>query len=166
MPSAPLPPTSLLEELKLKTDSNFVPAKDGVDAYGLYIELIRFSTKTGQWDFYLKAFLFENSVALYVRQHGKKSGRWETAYYEDHTEARAKLLQQITNLDKLPNRVLKLRGEPLLIQAQISDVVSVRNKEKRGPDCRWRGTSTLDARHGKVLDDVKLPADEITTEAF
>lgn len=134
-------------------DPDLVTQRDGVNAFGFYVELVRVTAFNKEFDRHIKAFVLENSFSLYVRDAGKKAGRWKTTYTTDYTQARNTLIK-ILDLDT-PGRVTTIRGEPLLLQATVADLVTVRKKDHRGPDCRWRGGATLDARYGKVTDAYK-----------
>lgn len=148
--------TATALELCLTRDANnIIKARDGVEAYGLYFELVRFFDTSGTFDVHIKYFLFENSIATYARQRGKKAGRWQMMYCTDHADARAKLIASVQRCINGVGRCTEMRGEPLLIQASISDIVAVRKNDKRGPDCRWRGISTIDGRYGKVTDELQ-----------
>jgi len=135
-------------------DPDLVTQKGGVDGYGFYVELVRFNDYSGALDLYVKIFVLENAFALYQRQAGKKAGRWQIVYATDHTAARGKLTQLVDRMQHVGYTTL-VRGEPLLVQATVADLVAVRKKDRRGPDCRWRGGATLDAKYGKVTDDTK-----------
>lgn len=147
--------TSSPDFSELAKDPNVITTKDGVDAYGLYTEFVRFVEYSGAFDAHVRLFLFENSLSMYTRQAGRKAGRWQVVYYTNHDEAQAKMLETVDRLNHT-GRVLEIRGEPLLLQASISDIVATRKKDKRGADCRWRGINTTDARLGKVTDELKM----------
>lgn len=148
-------PASTPDFTNLTKDPDVITTKDGVDAYGLYVELVRFNEYSGSFDAHIRVFLFENSLSMYTRQAGRKAGRWQVVYYNSHEVARQAMLDTVSTLNHI-GRVVEMRGEPLLIQASVSDIVATRKKDKRGADCRWRGINTMDARLGKVTDDLKM----------
>lgn len=152
---APPAPDSILDRLRKNPD--VITTKDGVEAFGFYVELVRFTQPgpvipNARMDAHYRIFLLENSLSLYSRQAEKKAGRWTTSYYPTHLDARAQLFKIISGLDRI-GRTVEVRGEPLLIQASVSDIVAIRAKEKHGADSRWRGGRTLESRYGQVSED-------------
>lgn len=138
-------------------DPNLLTQKDGVDAFGFYVEMIRFSDYNGSLENYVRAFVLENSFSVYQRQTGKKAGRWQVVYLDSHDTARDRLLKLMERLEHTGYTV-QVRGEPMLVQATVADLVAVRKKDRRGPDCRWRAGAALDAKYGKVTDETKKGA--------
>lgn len=151
--TAPPAPDSLLE--KLTKDPDFTPAKDGIEAYGFYVELIRFHKATREFNSHYRLFVFQNSFAVYQRVAGKKAGRWHVEYAASHDDARNAMFKLVASFENQFAYHLEVRGEPLLIQASVADVVAVKNKEKHGPDCRWKGIGIIEGRYGKVTDELK-----------
>ena len=150
--TAPPAPDSILD--RLRHDANVIFQKEGVTAFGLFVEVNRFMSFDDSLDANYRFFVLENSLSAYQRQRGKKAGRWTTSYAANHQAAMTSLYATIESLDRV-GRTTEIRGVPMLVQATVADLVAVRNKEKNGPDCRWRGAAYNDSRYGKVTDETK-----------
>jgi hypothetical protein len=145
---------------KLAKDPQFIRTRDGVESFGLYFEFVEYSKYSGHMLEHIRMFLFENSLSAYSRVQGKKSGRWQVAYYDSYDTALSKTLSTVQSRTERFGRKILLRGTPLILQAAVSDIVAVRNSEKHGPDCRWRGINAIDSKYGKVSDDDRIEAEE------
>ncbi len=148
-------------DYKALDKSDFVPARGGVDEFGLYVELLTFKrvalhldpvASSWQFDAHTKLYLFENSVSTYTRDSAKKAGRWRVEFRADGEAARALFMNRVTTRERLNGRQVLLRHQPLLVQATSVDLIAVRDRLKTGPDSRWRAANRIESILGKLGD--------------
>jgi hypothetical protein len=126
-----------------------ITKKDGVGAYGLFVDYIWYNVEDGALLREERRFLASNLICFYSRAKGDKRAAWKVAKYDDHDAARAALL---TNLERtVTNCGVEMIGHPLLIELAATDVLSIEKNE--APYARHTGTTVIEKEFGKLNDD-------------
>lgn len=131
-----------------KTDH--IDKRNGVDAYGLQIEFVRYGAETGRLISQVQAFLALNTIFLYERKAGAKSARWQSKSYDTQEEARDALRKVVENADAGPNHT-EIIGEPVRVQLTETDVTAI--KEGLKPTARFDAGLRNTRLFGKIDDE-------------
>lgn len=132
-------------------DKNIVTKRDGVGAYGLYVDYVIHTPSTGQLLRQERRFLVKNLLCVYSRTRGDKRAAWRVYSYPDHQHARDAF---IANLERAKSDVTLIHT-PLVVEMSESDMESVAKLE--APYGRFNGSVATERAVGK-LDDVTWKA--------
>lgn len=136
---------------KKKKDQQIIHKRSGgVDAYGLYLDLVVYDTASKKLARQERFFIVNRMVCRYVRTVGYKRAAWKAKVYENGDEAVKWLSQYLTDLESSEWGV-ELVGKPYLVELTAADVEAIKKGET--PYARFAGTVALDSTVGKVNDD-------------
>lgn len=132
------------------TKTDRIDRHDGIDAYGLHVEYVRFYRGDKTIHSQVQAFLTGSNVYLYQREKGSKKARWNEYNFLSHADAREQLRKLIaaSESDKIG---AVMRGEPTLVQLTESDIEAIAAKQK--PTARYEGGTRNNRLFGKVDDE-------------
>lgn len=123
---------------------------DGIDAYGLYEEYVRFYRDTKTIHSQVQVFLTGNKVYLYQRAKGAKKSRWAEYGFITHADAREQLRKLIASSESDKIGAV-MRGVPTLVQLTESDIEAMNNNQK--PTARYDGGTRNNRLYGKIDDE-------------
>src|SRR5262245_26072819 len=129
--------------------------RDGVDSYGLYVEVVRYSKTNQTLRQHVRLLLAEDTVSWQARDAGAKQGKWYVQAAANHDGARKYLTDKLRSFET-SSFGAELRGEPVLLQLTPTDVDQVRRRE--APYARYAGTHHLEKKLGKVDDKTWRPS--------
>lgn len=123
---------------------------DGVDAYGLHVEYVRFYRDSKQIHSQVQVFLTGNKVYLYQRAKGTKKARWAEYGFLTHTDAREQVRKLIASSESDKIGAV-MRGVPTLVQLTESDIEAIAANQK--PTARYDGGTRNNRLFGKINDE-------------
>lgn len=132
----------------VKTDR--IDRHDGVDAYGLHLEFIRFYRESKELHSQVQVFLTGTRVYLYQRPRGTKKARWSEYGFLDHNAARDQVRKLVAGSENDTIGAV-LRGVPTLVQLTETDVEAINSGQK--PTVRYDGGTRNNRLFGKVVDE-------------
>jgi hypothetical protein len=136
----------------VKTDR--IDRHDGIDAYGLHIEYLRFYRESMKLHSQVQVFLTGNNVYVYQRAKGSKKARWSGLQYADHAAAREQVRTLLAKSESDSIGAV-VRGVPTLVQLTESDIESIKNGQK--PSARYDGGTRNNRLFGKIDDETWVP---------
>lgn len=143
-------------------DKNIVDKSDGTAAYGLFMEYVTHSPKTGKLIKHERFFLASRLVCLYSRTAGSKRANWKATQCSDSDAARQMLRDKIAQREATHN--VALIGEPLLIELAVSDIDAIKKGE--APGARHSAVAFAEKRFGKIDDETFVaPGFDATAKA-
>lgn len=131
-----------------------ITKRNGVDAYGLQIEFIRYGKETGRLISQVQAFLALNTLFVYERANGAKTARWQSKTYDDHFAART-ALRGLVELAADGDQRIETIGNPVLVQLTETDVTAI--KEGLKPTVRFDAGLRNVRLYGKINDEEWRP---------
>jgi len=146
------------------TDENVVTKKNGVDAYGLFVDYVRLDEE-GKILTQERCFLSLAMLCTYSRERGNKRASWEAKTYPTHEKAREALLSKLA----LDAKQAVMTAEPMVVELTASDIQSINQGDP--PHSRHAGAVATERKTGKVDDEAsfELPAgiwDEVPDDPF
>lgn len=129
-------------------DPNVVTKRNGVDAFGLYVDYVRLDLE-GKLITQERCFLSLNMLCTYSREKGNRRGVWETKVFPNHEKARAALVAKMT--EDATQAVMT--DAPKLVELVANDIQQISNGE--APHSRHAGAVATERNTGKVDDEVK-----------
>jgi len=123
---------------------------DGVDAYGLHVEYVRFYRDSKQIHSQVQVFLTGPNVYLYQRERGSKKARWSEYAFLSHADAREQVRKLIASSESDKIGAV-MRGTPTLVQLTESDIEAIASKQK--PTARYDGGTRNNRLFGKIDDE-------------
>lgn len=128
------------------TDPNVVIKRNGVDAYGLFVDYIRLDDE-GRLVTQERAFLSLTMLCTYSREKGNRRGTWEAQTFPTHAKARDALIDKIRG----DGTQAVMTAPPKLVELVASDIQSINNGEP--PHSRHAGAVATEREMGGKLDD-------------
>ena len=102
--------------------------EQGTGNFGLYTEIVAFSSATDAFTLELRLLVFGKTVCKYTRKRRRKSGRWMTSTYADHATACRAALLAVERLEKLGYATM-FRGDALLVELSEKDIAAIAANE-------------------------------------
>ncbi len=135
-----------------KTDR--ITKRNGVDAYGLQVEFVRYFRSSKDFHSQVQIFLSQNALFVYERSVGAKTARWQGKTYDDHFAAKDAMrkLIEAAESDSLTTEIV---GNPVLVQLTETDVNAI--KEGLKPTVRFDAGLRNVRLFGKIDDDTWSP---------
>lgn len=135
------------------TDENVVTKKNGVDAFGLFVDYVRLDDE-GRLETQERAFLSLNMLCTYSRAKDNKRAPWEAQVFPTHEKAREALVTKMA----FDAKQAVMTAEPMLVELTASDIQSIAQGDP--PHSRHAGAVATERKTGKVDDAAKwdLPA--------
>jgi hypothetical protein len=135
----------------MSTDPQIITRRDGVDAYGLYLDYVMYNPDNGQLQQQLRYFLADNILSKYARVSGTKRAAWNTYTCGSHEAAKEMLAKAI---EALPVNTVEIHT-PLIVELTGSEVAASTKGE--APAARFAGTAAVQAATGKIDDTTWRP---------
>lgn len=142
----------------LDRNPHVVTSPRGVDAYGLYFEVVEANTVSGLVSWYSRIFIAGTSLSVYRRQGDTTRTTWKLYQYptvEATEHAAARYL-------KSSNAVL--RGAPILVQLEPVDIAGI--ADKKMPGARYRGNNKHEQVFGKLLEGITVTPVAMSARGF
>lgn len=140
---------------KKKKDPQIIRKRSGgVDAYGLYMDIIVYNQSTHMLVRQERFFIVNRMLCRYTRTAGYKRAGWKATIHETGNDAVKWLTDHLKDLEQGAWGV-EMLGLPYLVELTAADVGAIKKGE--APYARFAGTVALDASVGKVNDDTWTP---------
>jgi hypothetical protein len=133
------------------TDPQIINRRDGLDAYGIFLNYVMYRQDTGALEQEFRYFVAGDIVCKYARTNGNKRAAWNTYKTADHDAALEMLHKAIESLP-INTEMLHL---PLIVELTEADLDNLRKGE--APVARFAGSDAVQKVLGKINDDTWLP---------
>ena len=132
--------------------ANVLAQKNGVKAYGIYMEAVEFSD-AGKMARHVKMLVMKQALVSFERHPGKKSARWRLTPAKDLDIALREAEKFLKRYGR-GQRTVVLRNDPLLVELTAADFTSMESGDT--PYSRYVGSFFNENRFGKVDDETTL----------
>lgn len=132
-------------------DPQIVRRRDGLDAYGIFLNYVMYNPSTGVLEQEFRYFVADDIVCKYARMSGNKRAAWNTYKTSDHAAALEMLREAIK---ALPQNCEQLH-DALIVELTEADLDNLRKAE--APVARFAGSDQVQKVLGKVDDEKWRP---------
>ena len=132
-------------------DPQIINRRDGLDAYGIFLNYVMFHPTTGALEQEFRYFVAGDIVCKYARINGNKRAAWNAYKTPDHDAALDMLRRAV---EALPSNTEQLHL-PLIVELTEADLDNLRKGEP--PVARFAGSDAVQKVLGKVNDETWLP---------
>ena len=135
----------------MPTDPHIIARRDGLDAYGIFLNYIMFNPTTGVLEQEFRYFVANDILCKYARMSGNKRAAWNTYKTTDH-EAALDMLRKA--IEALPHNTEQLHNA-LIVELTEADIDNLAKAE--APVARFAGSDAVQKVFGKVNDETWRP---------
>lgn len=153
--ATPIPTTDVIPDGAL-----VVGQRDGVGAYGIYLEMIEF-TSDRQFTRHCRILYCERMVMTFERAKDRKNARWIGRKTKSLDEAKMQADRFVTRLGK-GDRIVVMRGRPLLVEFKATDIDNMESGEV--PWAKHVGKFAVDYQVGKLGKDDPIEFESVVQD--
>ena len=132
-------------------DPNVILRRDGLDAYGIFLNYVMYEQSTGVLEQEFRYFVANNIFCKYARMSGNKRAAWNTYKAADHDAALNMLRDSIA---ALPVNCEQMH-DALIVELTEADLDNLIKAE--APVARFAGSDAVQKVLGKINDETWRP---------